>query len=132
MVGSVHEMVFPAICYISKKEDRELLACTEYLQHKTNFGADQLGLSEDFCIPLPAAVVELASLDQRTTPLDREFYLDQLLTTNLLKFQTFIDLISYLYKMGKLLTRFFMKHCYKKKLFFYQILNSDFKNIEYP
>ena len=25
----------------------------------------------DFCIPLPAAVVELAALDQRSTPLDR-------------------------------------------------------------
>ena len=95
VVGAVHEMVFPPICYLSKKEDRELLACTEYLQHKTNFGADQLGLSEDFCIPLPAAVVELASLDQRTTPLDREFYLDQILTfcifliSNFLKIEFF-------------------------------------------
>jgi hypothetical protein len=48
-----------------------LSACTEYLLRKTKFSADQLGLREDFCIPLPAAVVELAALDQRTTPLDR-------------------------------------------------------------
>ena len=43
----------------------------EYLHQKTDFSADQLGLPEDFCIPLPAAVVELAALDHHTTPLDR-------------------------------------------------------------
>ncbi len=71
MVGAVHDLVFPVICHLSRKEDRELRRCTEYLLHKTKFSPDQLGLSEDFCIPLPAAVVELASLDQRTTPLYR-------------------------------------------------------------
>jgi len=35
------------------------------------FSGEQLGLPEDFCGPLPAAVVELAGLDMRTTPLDR-------------------------------------------------------------
>ena len=35
------------------------------------FSADRLGLKEDFCIPLTAALVELAALDMRTTPLDR-------------------------------------------------------------
>ena len=35
------------------------------------FSGEQLGLPEDFCTPLPAAVVELAGLDMRTTPLDR-------------------------------------------------------------
>lgn len=71
VVGAVHDRVFPPICYLSRKEDRELMACTEYLLRKTDFGPDQLGLPDDFCIPLPAAVVELSALDQRTTPLDR-------------------------------------------------------------
>lgn len=35
------------------------------------FSGEQFGLPEDFCIPLSAAVVELAGLDMRTTPLDR-------------------------------------------------------------
>ena len=65
VVGSVHDLVFPPICYLSRKEDRQLTACTEYLLRKTDFSPDQLGLSADFCIPLPAAVVELAALDQR-------------------------------------------------------------------
>ena len=64
MVGAVHELVFPAICYLSKKEDRELTTCAEYLLRKTNFGADQLGLPEDFCIPLPAAVVIYKKIDR--------------------------------------------------------------------
>ena len=71
VVGSVHDLVFPPICYLSRQEDRELLACTEYLHQKTDFSADQLGLTDDFCIPLPAAVVELSALDHHTTPLDR-------------------------------------------------------------
>ena len=71
VVGSIHDLVFPPICHLSRKEDQELFTCTEYLFRKTDFSPDQLGLPEDFCIPLPAAVVELSSLDQRTTPLDR-------------------------------------------------------------
>ena len=92
VVGSVHGLVFPPICHLSRAEDRELLSCIgkklnsflarkfkyllissliEYLHQKTDFSADQLGLPEDFCIPLPAAVVELAALDHHTTPLDR-------------------------------------------------------------
>ena len=71
VVGSVHALVFPPICHLSRAEDRELLQCIEYLHQKTDFSADQLGLPEDFCIPLPAAVVELSALDHHTTPLDR-------------------------------------------------------------
>ena len=41
------------------------------LRRKNVFSGEQLGLPEDFCTPLPAAVVELAGLDMRTTPLDR-------------------------------------------------------------
>lgn len=71
VVGAVHDLVFPPICHLSRKEDRALTGSLEYLLWKTEFSPNQLGLSEDFCIPMPAAVVELSSLDQRTTPLDR-------------------------------------------------------------
>ena len=68
---ALNYLVLPPICYLSRKEDRQLTACTEYLLRKTDFSSEQLGLPPDFCIPLPAAVVELAALDQRSTPLDR-------------------------------------------------------------
>ena len=71
VVGAVHDRVYPAICYLSDKEDREFLICSNYFHNQKIFSADRLGLREDFCIPLTAAVVELAALDMRTTPLDR-------------------------------------------------------------
>ena len=71
VVGAVHDKVYPAICYLSDKEDREFLICSNYFHNQKIFSADRLGLREDFCIPLTAAVVELAALDMRTTPLDR-------------------------------------------------------------
>jgi hypothetical protein len=51
----VHDRVFPVVCHVSAKEDRELLMCANYL-HMSNFSAEQLGLPEDFCVPLIAAV----------------------------------------------------------------------------
>ena len=66
----VHDRVFPVICHLSKGEDRDLNASANYL-HESRFSADQVGLPEDYCVPLYAATVELASLDMRTTPLDR-------------------------------------------------------------
>ena len=71
VVGAVHEKVYPAICYLSDREDRDFLLCSNYFHNQKIFSADRLGLKEDFCIPLTAAVVELAALDMRTTPLDR-------------------------------------------------------------
>ena len=73
VVGAVHDKVYPAICYLSDKEDREFLIQTNYFHNQKIFSADRLGLREDFCIPLTAAVVELAALDMRTTPLDRYY-----------------------------------------------------------
>ncbi len=64
----VHDRLFPVVRHLSENEDRELLLCADYL-HRASFSAEQLGLREDLCAPLPAAVVELASLDMRTTPL---------------------------------------------------------------
>lgn len=66
----VHDRVFPVICHLSKREDRDLNMAASALFH-SDFSTDQLGLPEDFCVPLPAAVVEMASLDMRTTPLDK-------------------------------------------------------------
>ena len=66
----VHDRLFPLICHLSSSEDRQLSSSANYL-HAVRFSADQLHLPEDFCVPLPAAVVELSSLDMRTTPLDR-------------------------------------------------------------
>ena len=71
MVGAVHERIFPLICHMSAKEDRELQVTANYLHAQKIFGPDRLGLPEDFCVPLPAAVVELSALDMHTTPLDR-------------------------------------------------------------
>ena len=51
----VHDAIFPVVCHLSQNEDRDLLACANYL-HETKFSADQLGLPEDFCVPLIAAV----------------------------------------------------------------------------
>ncbi|XP_040579519.1 uncharacterized protein [Lepeophtheirus salmonis] len=70
VVQLVHERVFPVICLLSKREDRELSSCLRFLR-ESGLSADQLGLPEDFCIPLSAAIVELSALDMKTTPLDR-------------------------------------------------------------
>ncbi len=66
----VHDRIFPVVRHLSQLEDKELLLSSSYL-HRSSFSADRLGLAEDFCVPLTAAVVEMASLDMRTTPLDR-------------------------------------------------------------
>lgn len=51
----VHDHIFPVICHLSEREDKELLLCANYL-HQSNFSTDQLGLPEDFCVPLTTAV----------------------------------------------------------------------------
>ena len=85
----IHDRIFPVLCHVCKGEDKDLFMCANYL-HQTGFAADQLGLPEDFCVPLTAAVrkiskfaeeeinikfvlqiVEMSSLDMCTTPLDR-------------------------------------------------------------
>ncbi len=88
----VHDRIFPVLCHLCRGDDRDLFLCANYL-HQTGFQAIQLGLPEDFCVPLTAAVsnkvtinrvprtnhnpyiqyqiVELSGLDMCTTPLDR-------------------------------------------------------------
>ena len=71
VIGAVHDKIFPVVCHLSQKEDREFQVTANYMHSQKIFSADRLGLPEDFCVPLPAAVIELAALDMRTTPLDR-------------------------------------------------------------
>ena len=40
---ALNYLVLPPICYLSRKEDRQLTACTEYLLRKTDFSSEQLG-----------------------------------------------------------------------------------------
>ena len=94
VVGAVHEKVYPAICYLSDREDRDFLLCSNYFHNQKIFSADRLGLKEDFCIPLTAAVVELAALDMRTTPLDRSVFLSYGNVTAKVKFYSEANLVA--------------------------------------
>ena len=51
----VHDRIFPVICHLSKREDRDLALCANFL-YQNGFSTDQFGLSEDLCVPLTAAV----------------------------------------------------------------------------
>jgi hypothetical protein len=51
----VHDRIFPVLCHLSKTEDRELFIAANHLNY-AGFSADQLGLPEDFQVPLTAAV----------------------------------------------------------------------------
>ena len=55
---------------IHRRDDRDLFNAANYL-HQNGFSPDQLDLPEAYCVPMQAAVVELASLDFKSTPLDR-------------------------------------------------------------
>ena len=54
----IHDRIFPVLCHVCKGEDKDLFMCANYL-HQTGFSADQLGLPEDFCVPITAAVSEI-------------------------------------------------------------------------
>ena len=64
----VHDRIFPVICHLSEAEDRDLCSSANYL-HQSRFSADQIGLQEDFCVPLYAATVELV-MSAAGRPLD--------------------------------------------------------------
>lgn len=66
----VHEKVFSLICEENRLEDQIIYhKCCELSALKVT--SDQLGAMEDFSIPLPATIVELASLDMHQTPLEK-------------------------------------------------------------
>ncbi|KAI8502780.1 hypothetical protein Bbelb_194820 [Branchiostoma belcheri] len=68
VVGSVHTKMWQAVCQQCKKEESLLQKKLEELRGVT---AEQLGVKEAFCCPLPGAVVELATLDGLKTPLEK-------------------------------------------------------------
>ncbi|CAG0919912.1 unnamed protein product [Notodromas monacha] len=66
----MHDRVFNAVCEKFSIEDKLLLdRATEFC--KLRITADQLGARIEFSVPLPAAVVELASLDCLKNPMEK-------------------------------------------------------------
>ncbi|XP_064459953.1 ankyrin repeat domain-containing protein 27-like [Ornithodoros turicata] len=68
VLQAAHQKVFNAVKQLCKDEDT-LIA--ERLRRINGLLPDQLGVADAFCCPLPRAVVELASLDAKTTPLEK-------------------------------------------------------------
>ena len=66
----VHPVLWPLVRRLHRRKDRALHRQLSLLWRR-RFSLSELGLSEEWQIPLPAALVELAALDMRTTPLDR-------------------------------------------------------------
>ena len=66
----LHPVLWPLVQRLHKEQDRSLHRHLTLLWRR-RFSVSELGVSEEWEIPLPAAVVELAALDMRSTPLDR-------------------------------------------------------------
>nr|CAD7426435.1 unnamed protein product [Timema monikensis] len=70
VVNCLHEVLFPLVCAHYQLEDEHILTRAIDLA-SAGVTADQLGAPQHFAVPLPAAVVELASLDTLTCPVDK-------------------------------------------------------------
>nr|CAD7403637.1 unnamed protein product [Timema cristinae] len=70
VVNCLHELLFPLVCEHYQLEDEHILTRAIDLA-SAGVTADQLGAPQHFAVPLPAAVVELASLDTLTCPVDK-------------------------------------------------------------
>jgi hypothetical protein len=70
IMNHLHNVVFHMVCNKHCEDDAQVLGLVKELA-SVGVTADQLGAPEDFAVPLPAAVVELASLDSLTCPLDK-------------------------------------------------------------
>jgi len=70
IMSHLHDMVFHMVCNEHCDDDKQILGLVKELG-SVGVTADQLGAPEDFAVPLPAAVVELASLDSLTCPVDK-------------------------------------------------------------
>ena len=66
----LQDWLWPVVRRLHAGEDRALHSRLTRL-YRLGLTADQLGLSPALALPLPAALVELAALDSRTTPLDK-------------------------------------------------------------
>ncbi|CAN7984911.1 unnamed protein product, partial [Ixodes hexagonus] len=69
-LGVVQKRVFGAVKQFCLEEDSALVHKLKQL-HRAGFSPDQLGVRDAFCCPVPRAVVELASLDSKLTPLEK-------------------------------------------------------------
>lgn len=70
IVNRLHEQIFPLLCAVFVEEDKKIYSRTrEFCE--LGVTVDQFGAPEDFAVPLPAAVVELASIDRLTSPVDK-------------------------------------------------------------
>lgn len=69
-LGVVQKRVFGAVKQFCLEED-SALECKLKQLHRAGFSPDQLGVRDAFCCPVPRAVVELASLDSKLTPLEK-------------------------------------------------------------
>ncbi|XP_021918868.1 uncharacterized protein LOC110829448 isoform X2 [Zootermopsis nevadensis] len=70
IMSHLHDSVFQMACSKHHEDDAQILQLVKELA-SVGVTADQLGAPEDFAIPLPAAVVELASLDSLNCPIDK-------------------------------------------------------------
>ncbi|KAJ9579187.1 hypothetical protein L9F63_024706, partial [Diploptera punctata] len=70
IMSRMHDLVFQMVSIAHEEEDVRILSLVKELA-SVGVTADQLGAPEDFAVPLPAAVVELASLDSLNCPIDK-------------------------------------------------------------
>lgn len=70
VLGSVYGKLFTAIAQMYAEEDCQVAGKLLHL-HNTGVDAEQLGAKRIFCCPLPAGVVELATLDGLCTPSEK-------------------------------------------------------------
>lgn len=70
IMSKVHDHIFKLLCIEYEEKDKAIVTkLTQLTSFKTT--PDQLGVPEDYAVQLPAAVVELASLDSHTCPVDK-------------------------------------------------------------
>ena len=66
----LHDLLWPLVTSVNLEEDHRVYS-TLYNLYRRGAGGDSVGVRSGLQVPLPAALVELAALDQGTTPLDR-------------------------------------------------------------
>ncbi|XP_071448105.1 ankyrin repeat domain-containing protein 27-like [Hetaerina americana] len=70
VVSRLHDYIFPLMVTAFADEDKRIYTKTKEF-YELQVTADQFGAPEDFAVPLPAAVVELASIDCLTSPVEK-------------------------------------------------------------
>ena len=66
----LHEELWPLIQRLHRDEDKRLHRHLTLLWRR-RFSVSEVGVPEDWELPMPASLVELAAIDMRSTPLDR-------------------------------------------------------------